>query len=54
MNNMRQELAIMLVEKNGQELLNELVKYCEDQYNIGYEDAQIIMRAPVDIGCEFD
>ena len=40
MSNMRQELAIMLIEKNGQELLDALVKYCEDQYNDGYDDAQ--------------
>ena len=54
MNKIRQELAIILAENTGQKLLDELEKYCDMQYDEGYEDAQIIRSAPIDVGCEFD
>jgi hypothetical protein len=54
MNKIRQDLAIILAENNGQKLLDELVKYCDEQYNEGYEDAHMIRQAPIEFGCEFD
>jgi hypothetical protein len=50
----RQDLALIVYENTGQKLLDELAKYCQIQYDEGYEDAQIIMQAPMDVGCEFD
>jgi hypothetical protein len=50
----RQDLALMVFENTGQKLLDELVKFCQMQYDEGYEDAHLIMQAPMDVGCEFD
>jgi len=52
---MRQELAVMLYELNGQELLDELLKYAQHQYTEGYDDGVFsLMNEPSSVSCEFD
>ena len=56
MNIIRQQLAIMLHEYSGQELLDQLEKYCDSLYNEGYEDAEMAIYAPSEgdtftVGC---
>lgn len=54
MSKIRNEIAIMIHELKGQELIDALEKLAENQFRDGYECAMDEINIPMDVGCEFD
>jgi hypothetical protein len=53
MNNMRAELALMVFELKGQDLIDALEQYSKNQFQKGYDFAMDSMQVPMEL-CEFD
>lgn len=54
MSKIRNEIAVLIYELKGQELIDALEKLAKDQFHDGYEAAMDAVSVPMDVGCEFD
>jgi hypothetical protein len=53
MNNMRAEIALMIYELKGQELIDALELLSKNQFREGYDFAMEALQVPMEL-CEFD
>lgn len=53
MNNIRAEIALMIYELKGQELIDALEKLSNSYYQEGYDFAMDSLKTPMEL-CEFD